>query len=233
MQIAIINGNTRHGSTWHCMDIFKQELSRYSEIEVIEFTLPKDMPHFCNGCFSCFYNGEQTCPHSSSVTPIVNAIEKADLIILTSPIYALDVSGQMKTLLDHLCFMWLSHRPNPIMFHKVGLTINTTAGAGLSHASKTLKNSLNFWGVKRTFTFKKVASAMKWEDIPEKKQSEIKREIAKMAKKIDKTIKNIDKIPSPMFRLIMFTMIRGMMKKNTWNPYDQNHWVKNGWIPKT
>jgi len=55
----------------------------------------------------------------------------------------------MKALPDHLCFMWMSHRPHPAMFSKVGLTISTTAGAGLSHTAKTLRNSLTFWDVRR------------------------------------------------------------------------------------
>jgi multimeric flavodoxin WrbA len=149
MKITVINGNTRHGSTWHCMDLIMEELSKYEEIEKTEFTLPKDLPEFCRGCFSCFLNGEDTCPHASFVAPIVKAVLDADLIVLTSPVYGMDVTGQMKAFIDHLCFMWVSHRPNPRMFTKIGLTVTTTAGAGLKHTSKTMKNSLDFWCVRK------------------------------------------------------------------------------------
>ena len=108
MKITIINGNQRHGSTWNCRELFLRELSRHEDLKIKEFTLPKDLPLFCAGCFSCFSNGEQTCPHSESVSPIVAALEEADLVIFTSPVYAMDVSGPMKSLLDHLCFMWMS-----------------------------------------------------------------------------------------------------------------------------
>jgi len=230
MKVTIINGNTRHGSTWNCKELFKQELSKYGEVEAKEFSLPKDMPHLCNGCFSCFYNGEHTCPHSSAVTPIIDAMLDADVIVLTSPVYAMDVTGQMKALLDHLCFMWFSHRPNPRMFNKVALTISTTAGAGLSHTTKTMKNSLNFWGVKRVYTYQKKASAMKWEDVSEKKMAEIKKEMASMARKINKSVTNIDKVSESLFRKILFHMMKGMHSKNTWNPYDRKHWENQGWI---
>ncbi len=141
MKVTVINGNARHGSTWHSTDAIIQELSRYGGVEKTEFMLPKDMPHFCVGCYSCFYKGEQACPHAQSVQPIARAILDADLVILTSPVYAMDVTGQMKALLDHLCYMWMSHRPNPRMFGKVGLTVATTAGAGLGHTGKTLRSS--------------------------------------------------------------------------------------------
>jgi len=230
MKITVINGNARHGSTWHCMDLLKQELSRLGEIEVMEFTLPRDMPHFCNGCFSCFSKGEDTCPHAEHISPIVTALEEADLVVLTSPVYGLDVSGQLKALFDHLCFMWLSHRPNPKMFNKVGLTLSTTAGAGLSHTTKTMQNSLKFWGVKKQYALKEAVAAMNWEEIPLKKQAEIKRDIEIMAKKIVKAVNNIDQAPAPIFRSFMFMVMKQMMKKNNWNKRDKNHWESHGWF---
>lgn len=228
MKITIINGNVRHGNTWHCMEEFKQALSKYGDVETTEFTLPRDMPSFCRGCFSCFFKGEQTCPDAQYTKPIVDALEEADVIVMTSPIYALDVSGQMKALLDHLCFMWVSHRPNPVMFKKVGVIFTTTAGAGLGHATKTLKKTFTFWGVKRTFVFKKAVAAMKWDDVAEKKKREIKKEAAKLAKRVAAAAKG-NKRPKLFFR-VMFSLMKGMQKKNDWNPTDRAHWEKNGWL---
>lgn len=150
MKIAVVNGNMRHGSTWHCMDAIRDELAKFDDTEVKEYFLPKDLPHFCTGCFSCLSNGEDTCPHAAYTKPITEAMIESDLIILTSPVYGFDVSGQMKTFIDHLCFMWMSHRPNPQMFNKIGLTVSTTAGAGLGHTTKTMRNSLIYWGVKKS-----------------------------------------------------------------------------------
>lgn len=230
MRITIINGNMRHGSTWHCLDLIIQELSKYDEIEKTEFKLPNDLPDFCRGCFSCFLNGEHTCPHASSVTPIVEAILDADLIILSSPVYGLDVTGQMKAFIDHLCYMWISHRPNPKMFNKIGLTVTTTAGAGLNHTTKTLRNSLKFWCIKKTFSFKKAVAALKWSDVSEKKQAQIKKETRRLAKKLAKSIKNVKRLPNPLFRSLMFKMMSGAMKNKDWNQTDKNHWEAQGWL---
>ncbi|MHB1314130.1 MAG: flavodoxin family protein [Christensenellales bacterium] len=230
MKITVINGNTRHGSTWHCMDTLRQALMQYDDVETKEFFLPRDMPHFCMGCFSCFYNGEQTCPHASAVQPIVQAMVDADLILLTSPVYSMDIAGQLKAFLDHLSYMWMSHRPNPHMFNKVGVTIVTTAGAGLGHTTKTMRNSLKFWGAKRIFSYKKPVSAMKWSDVSEKKQKLIKMEMDSLAKKISKAVQHVKKLRNPLFRSFFFKIMTGMMKKNTWNPRDRKHWEENGWL---
>lgn len=230
MRITVINGNMHHGSTWHSKDLLVQKISEIEETQVAEFNLPKDMPHFCNGCFSCFLNGEGTCPHAAFILPIVAALEEADLVILASPVYGLDVSGQLKALLDHLCFMWISHRPNPKMFNTVGISITTTAGAGLAHTTKTMQNSLKFWGVKKRFAGKKAVAALKWSDISDKKRRQIEKDMEQLAKKATKTVANIENRASPLFRTMMFKMMKGMMKKNTWNLTDRNHWESNGWL---
>jgi len=213
------------------MNLFLEKLSEYNETEVVEFALPKGCPKFCTGCFSCFLNGEQTCPHAEYTEPIVKALADSDLIILTSPVYGFDVTGQMKALLDHLCFMWLSHRPNPRLFQSVGLVITTTAGAGLSHTAKTMKNSLQFWGVKKAFTYKKAVAALKWEDIPEPKKAQIKKEIAALAAKVSKAAAGVSKLPTPLKTRFMFYLMKKMLKTGKWdNPCDRKHWESLGWL---
>ncbi len=230
MKITVVNGNTRHGSTWHCMDIIRQALSHSGHLEVTEFSLPRDMPHFCRGCFSCFVNGEQTCPHAQSVQPIAAALLDADLIILTSPVYALDVSGQLKALLDHLCYLWMPHRPDPKMFCKVGLAVTTTAGAGLGHTAKTMRNSLKFWGCGRVLSCKMPVSALKWSDVSDQKKAQVEKEAARLAKRISGYVKKADTMRAPLLRSFLFWAVKSMMRKNDWNPLDRKHWEDHGWI---
>ena len=230
MKVTVINGNARHGSTWHSMDAIMQELDCCGGVEKTEFTLPRDMPHFCAGCYSCFYKGEQACPHAQSMQPIAQAILDADVVVLTSSVYAMDVTGQMKALLDHLCYMWMSHRPNPRMFGKVGLAIATTAGAGLGHTVKTMRSSLSFWGAARVLSCKIAVSAMKWEDVPDKKKARIQTNAKKLAKRIARYVERSGKLRAPLFRSFFMGIMKGMMGKNTWNPRDRQHWVDQGWI---
>ncbi len=230
MRITVINGSMRHGSTWRCKEEFLKALAKYGETKVTQFMLPKDMPNFCRGCFSCFYKGEDTCPDAQLTAPIVKSLEESDVIVITSPVYALAVSGQLKALFDHLCFMWLSHRPSPAMFDKTGVIFTTTAGMGAGAAAKTIKSSMSFWGVKRIFVFKKAVSAMRWDDIKDKKKANILKTTANMAKKATRAVERKEKLSHRLTFRFMFGLMKGAQKKNDWNLCDRNHWEEQGWL---
>ena len=108
MKICAVYGTERRGCTWH---IAQEVLSRLPEAEVTEFFLPRDCPDPCVSCFRCF-NEENRCYHSEGAGKILDAMLEADVIVLTSPVYALHLTGQMKTFLDHYASMWMVHRPN-------------------------------------------------------------------------------------------------------------------------
>lgn len=229
MKITIVYGSARHGSTWNAVRLFKEEIGKKENCEATEFFLPKDLPEFCRGCFTCFLKGEDACPHTEGVQAVVRAVKAADAVLLASPVYAMDVTGAMKSFLDHLCYMWMSHRPDPAMFGKVGLAFCTTAGAGGSHAAKTMKNSLRFWGVKRIYSFKKAVAAMRWEDIPDKNKAKMQAQAAKLAAKTMRACR-AKGLSAPLFTRFFFSLMRGMMKKNTWNETDRRHWEDLGWL---
>lgn len=230
MNITVLNGGMRHGSTWHCKEAIVKALAERADTKVTEFTLPKDLPHFCTGCYQCFMKGEQACPHAAFVKPIVDALVESDLIVLTSPVYGLDVAAPMKALIDHLCFMWMSHRPNAAMFRKLGLVVTTTAGMGAGRTAKTMRLSLKYWGTKKMFTFKKPVAAMSWDDIPVQKQQKLERDAKALARRIRKAADNIDRLHKPLLRSFVFSMMASMQKGNNWNPTDKAHWERQGWL---
>lgn len=53
----------------------------------------------CRGCFSCFSNQGQ-CIHYDDMDKVFEKAQKADIIVLATPIYYHSMSGQMKTLID-------------------------------------------------------------------------------------------------------------------------------------
>jgi hypothetical protein len=119
------------------------------------------------------------------------------------------------------------------MFHKAALTITTSAGAGLSHTTKTMKSSLSFWGVKRVFSFKRGVAASKWDEVSAKNKVKIEKKIAGMARKIYKTVHNIESLPYPIPSRFLFRIMKAMQKGNNWNPTDRNHWEQQGWLSGT
>ncbi|HEX2938424.1 MAG TPA: flavodoxin family protein [Ruminiclostridium sp.] len=230
MKTVVIYGTMHKGSTYHCTQLLLERLSAEQDMPVKEFFLPRDMPHFCNSCFSCFNNGESTCPHYESMRPIVAALDEADLIILSSPCYVLDVSGQMKAFLDHLGYRWMPHRPNASMFRKVGIVISTAAGSGTSATNKTMKRSLTFWGVKRIFSFGANVRASKWEEIKPELQQKIKNRIQNLSSKVLNTSRKIEKLRPRLFTVIIFNLMKSTMKEEHWNKTDCRHWKSSGWL---
>lgn len=112
------------------------------DTEIKEFFLPKDGPGFCVGCNNCFMKGEETCPEAAKVQPIVKAMDWADVIMLDTPNYCMEMSGAMKSLLDHFGYRWVTHRPHESMFHKVGVTLASSAGAPPNGVVKSLAKQL-------------------------------------------------------------------------------------------
>lgn len=227
MKLVMVHGSNHRGNTWHFADLFREVLARRCPLETQEFFLPRDMPELCLGCFSCFVNGEHTCPHAAKVAPIAEATAEADLVVLTSPVYALDVSGSMKTMLDHLCYRWIVHRPDPRMFGKIGLTVSTTAGAGLGGATKAMRNSLRFWGVRHAFSMKLAVAAIGWNEVSEKNRMRMQRQAEKAADRVLRAAHR--RFGSPV-RRIAFLGIRSAMQKGAWNERDREHWKEKGWL---
>lgn len=65
----------------------------------------------CMSCMACKIKGKASnvCKFKDALTPILEEIAQADGLVLGSPIYFGDVTGQMRTFLERLAFPWLSY----------------------------------------------------------------------------------------------------------------------------
>lgn len=66
------------------------------------------------GCMSCMAcklkgNAQNVCRFKDALTPILEEIAHADGLVLGSPIYFGEVTGQMRAFLERLAFPWLSY----------------------------------------------------------------------------------------------------------------------------
>lgn len=225
MKLTIIHGQMHKGSTYHITEQLKNKIGIENQF-IHEFYLPKDMPNFCVGCFRCFKEGEQYCPHQAYVSKIVTAMESSDVIIVDSPNYCMAMSGQLKALFDHLAFMWMSHRPNRTMFGKIGIAISTTAGTGAKKTTKAIAEQLFWLGIPYCFQIPVRVSASSWEEVSQKTKEKIEKMTNKIARKVKK------KKHTPFKMKFIFYMMKLSQKGNTWNEVDKNHWIKNGWLLK-
>lgn len=226
MKVAVVYGTQRHGSTWNTAQLLLSALAAKEPLELTEFALPRDMPHFCAGCSSCFARGEDACPHAAAVQPIAAALEAADVIVLCSPTYVYDVCGSLKALLDHLAYRWMPHRPSPGLARAVGVGLCTTAGGGARRTLGTIRKSLAFWCCKRVFAFGKAVAAADWEGVSLKNRALIERRMCALAEKI---LRARRKGPSLSARLL-FGVMKLLQKHNTWNPTDRAYWERSGFF---
>ena len=65
----------------------------------------------CMSCMACKLKGKASniCRFKDALTPVLEEIAQADGLVLGSPIYFGDVTGQMRAFLERLSFPWLSY----------------------------------------------------------------------------------------------------------------------------
>ncbi|MDE6550121.1 MAG: flavodoxin family protein [Clostridia bacterium] len=233
MNITVINGTEKRGVTYKLKEIFLERFKTNSEIT--EYYLPKDCPNFCNGCASCCLKGEQTCKDYSYVQSIEKSLLQADLIIMTSPAYVMHVSGAMKTLLDHLAYRWIPHRPAANMFGKRAVVITQCVGAGAKSTAKDIKHSLSWWGISKIGIFTgTLMDDIVWDNLSEKRRNKLSKQILQLSDKFSK-INYKKPAHTKILTKIKFGFCRLMQKKSyKINPEytDAQYWHHQGWLDK-
>ena len=227
MKVVVLYGQMHEGSSYHITHLLLQTLE---VTQLSEFFLPRDASHFCKGCYTCFFKGEQLCLHAMSIQPIVKQLEEADLIILASPCYVYGMTGQLKAFLDHMAYRWMSHRPHPAMFSKVGVVISSAAGAGARTVTKDLKRHLIFWGLTKVYAYPQLVQSMNWEGVSDKQKKSIQQDIEKLGKRISRQLQKKNQIS--LNTKLLFSLMRFSQRFNDWNETDRKHWESQGWLSK-
>ncbi len=157
MKFLLMNGSPHKGNTWLLAELVKQSLSQAdSNAEFEEIHLSALQIPFCTGCSNCFRRGFDTCPHHQKIAGVVDAIDKADGVIVTSTTFNMRETALLKNLFDHLCFML--HRP--YFFKSKALILTTTGGIGGKAAAKSIASTLKGIGFNRCYMFS--AAAFSW-----------------------------------------------------------------------
>ena len=79
MKVVIIHGQSHKGSTYHIAHMLAVKISE----DIKEFFLPRDFGEFCVGCTKCFTESEKKCPHFEKLKPITDAMDEANVIIIS------------------------------------------------------------------------------------------------------------------------------------------------------
>lgn len=226
MKTVIIHGQNHKGSTYHAGRIFVEKVA--TESEITEFFLPRDLNHFCLGCYQCM-QAEEKCPFYEEKKVIMDAMEQAELLVFTTPTYCMRASGAMKSFIDLTFINWMPHRPRKSMFHKKAVVISTAAGAGTRSAMKDIKTCLGYWGVPYIKTLGFTVQAAGWKDVSDKCRQKIERKTQKLAKKVRKAKVRVG-LKTRFVFLLMKMSGNNPEKLNTPMETDYLYWKNHGWF---
>ena len=226
MKIVLIHGQNHKGSSYHIGRMIADKIC--GENDITEFFLPRDLNHFCLGCYACIED-DKKCPFYEEKNKIMSAVEAADVLIFTTPTYCMRASAPMKSFIDLTFNYWMVHRPRKCMFTKKAIVVSTAAGSGTKSAIKDITNTLLYWGVPYVLSYGISVQAMNWNAVADKKKEKIDKDTTKLA---DKVLKK-KHVKAGIKTKVLFMMMR-MMQKMGWGSSDSEkvYWEQKGWLGK-
>ena len=167
------------------------------------------------------------CPFYSEKKKIIDAIDTADILIVTTPTYCMHMSAPLKSFFDLTFDMWMSHRPMKSMFSKKAVIVSTSAGAGVKSAMKDVEDCLFYMGIPKIIKYGIAVQAMNWDGVSDNKKFKIDKKTTAIAKKLSSTKK-----PSVGIKTRFMFMMMGMMHQKGWNssPVETAYWKEKGWL---
>lgn len=227
MKIVVIHGQNHKGCTWNACNILLNGIS--CEKEIKEFFLPKDLNHFCLGCYACIQD-KTKCPYWKEKSVLEDAMKEADLLVFTTPNYCMMPSGPLKSFLDLFFTNWFSHKPLEEMFSKRAVVISTCAGAGAKQACALVAENLENWGIPQIIKYGFAVNAFSFDAMSEKKKNKVTKDLTHLAKILSKN----KKVHAGFKTRFLFWFYSGMQKAN-WgaSPIEKQYWQEKGWLSGT
>ena len=104
MKIVIINASFRkNGATAKVLSEFINQLRPCGNVDIAMFHLSDLKIEYCQGCCGCYKTGQ--CFIEDDANMLTQAIVEADGVVIGTPNYVSNVSGQLKTLIDRAHFV--------------------------------------------------------------------------------------------------------------------------------
>ena len=101
-KIVILNGSPRrNGNTSALVNEFTKGAESAGNT-VTEFFLDQMDIHGCKGCFGGHSSKECPCVQKDDMAQIYPAVKECDVVVLATPLYYWNMSGQIRTAIDRL-----------------------------------------------------------------------------------------------------------------------------------
>lgn len=111
MNILVLNGSPRpRGNTAAMVRAFAEGAREAGHgVDVVEVC--KKRIGGCLACEFCHTKGAGTCVQKDEMQAVYALLQEADMLVLASPIYYHNLSGQLKCAIDRLYAVAYPHRP--------------------------------------------------------------------------------------------------------------------------
>jgi multimeric flavodoxin WrbA len=222
MKVLAIIGSARKKETFNaCSQVASRIREQEPSLQWENVILSERRINQCNGCWSCFEKGEETCPFYEDIQDIWTGMKDADGIVLASPVYAMQVSAWMKVFIDRSASLF--HRPS---FHKPAIVISATAGGGLGPTIKYLRFAARGWGMRCVGD---VGIKMRKRDADAAYRQQLDRRISALADRLLHAMKNNDGMKPSFSDLLQFSY---MKRVAPFIKYDMDCWREQGWLER-
>lgn len=228
MKIAVLMGSPRKKDSYKICKMIEEQMQRQGDVG-FEYIFLKDFNiEECRGCELCLTKGEAYCPIKDEIQTVVEKLESADGIIFTSPVYACQISGSLKKVVDRLSYLF--HRPK--LVGKPALTLVTTAGGGMKETAKYLKMIASGWGCNYIGGLEVIASRFfenRWNKAcyNEKYKAHVERQLTQMTNQLYRAITLQTPLVPSFYDIYMFN---GMKSKIYTSEADKVYWEEKGWL---
>ncbi len=178
----------------------------------------------CRGCTVCFKKEE--CIIRDDVSSIVEKMKLSDGIIFVTPVYAMNISGLLKTFIDRISYML--HKP--ALYEKHSYIIITTDVGGFKPISFYMRYMMNAFGIYNTGYLGVIAKHIKKN---ENYQNQISDAMTVEAEKFKNYLSRGKNYKPKFTQILRFNLWKtsAIMKKDYY-PGDYQYWEEKRWLDK-
>ena len=224
-KILVIMGSPRKGNTYRACEELRGMLEEELPV-AFEYLWLKDADLApCKGCLSCFTRGEETCPNRDDAPAIEKKMHEADAVVFATPVYGMNVTGQMKIFIDRFCYTF--HRPR--FFGKKAFLLTTTGALGHGDVLKYLDMVARIWG----FGIAGKTGIVTPVPTPRHLIGKNKMAIARAAAEFAASLRRTGPESPGLYDVIVFHGQRGAFSQlEKVSPADYRYWKEKGWLER-
>lgn len=138
-RVLVINGSLRVRGNTDTLTASLMEGVKSADITARQYFLRDKKIAGCKGCYGCYK--KSNCAIKDDMQEIHGEIQKADLLVLASPLYWWGVTGLMKTFIDRL-YLYFSRTNTGMIAGKKALVITPMHVNEIEHGERAYRSEI-------------------------------------------------------------------------------------------